>query len=189
MMQRLAVLAAGPLACGLFAAACGSSGSGGAPVASLSSSPSGSATSSGGSGGGSMLAYARCMRSHGLPSFPDPNANGNLQLNGEPGSDLDPNSARFKAADAACKSLRPAPQAPPKGLRAQMLKYARCMRAHGISDFPDPNPDGSLQIKPSGPGSDLDPNNPQYKAAHDACKKYQPGGGQGGTLGSTGGAS
>jgi hypothetical protein len=60
------------------------------------------------------------------------------------------------------------------------------MRAHGISDFPDPKPDGSLQIQNS-PGSDLDPNNPQYKAAHDACKHYMPGGGAGGTLG-TGGA-
>jgi hypothetical protein len=49
------------------------------------------------------------------------------------------------------------------------------MRAHGISDFPDPKPDGTLQIQAS-PRSDLNPNNPQFQAAHDACKKYQPAG-------------
>jgi hypothetical protein len=51
----------------------------------------------------------------------------------------------------------------------QALKYATCMRAHGVSDFPDPKPDGSTQIQPT-PGSDLDPNNPRFKAV-DACKK------------------
>jgi hypothetical protein len=172
MTHRLAVLIAGPLACGLFAAACGSTGSGGAPVASISSS-SASATSSGGSAHASTLAYARCMRAHGIADFPDPDANGNLGLNGQPGSDLDPNNPAYKAANNACKSLLPAPQAPPTGTRAQNLRYARCMRAHGISDFPDPNPNGSLQIHPS-PGSDLNPNNPQYKAADDACKQAIP---------------
>jgi hypothetical protein len=134
-----------------------------------------------------MLAYARCMRAHGISDFPDPDAHGDLGLNGQPGSDLDPNNPRFKAADAACKALRPAPHAPPQGLKAHTLAYARCMRAHGISDFPDPKPDGTLQVQAS-PGGDLDPNNPRYKAANDACKKYQPGGGAGGSL-STGGAS
>src|SRR5262249_34051442 len=142
---------------------------------------SASASSSGGSGRASMLAYARCMRAHGITDFPDPDAHGNLGLNGQPGSDLDPNSAAYKAANNACKSLLPPPQAPPKGTQAQNLAYARCMRAQGISDFPDPKPDGSLQIQAS-PGGDLDPNNPQYKAAHDACKKYMPGGGAGGSL-------
>jgi hypothetical protein len=187
MRHRLAFLIAGPLACGLLAAGCGSSGSGAPPVASISSSPSASATSSGGSARASMLAYARCMRAHGISDFPDPDAHGDLGLNGQPGSDLDPNNARFKAADAACKALRPAPQPPPKDLRAHTLKYSRCMRAHGISDFPDPKPDGTLQIQAS-PGSDLNANNPRFKAANDACKKYLPGGGAGGSL-STGGAS
>ena len=119
------------------------------------------------------------MRAHGITNFPDPNANGNLELNGDQGSDLDPNSAAFKAADAACKSLMPAPPAP-KGAKAQNLAYARCMRAHGISDFPDPAPDGGLRIQ-SSPGSDLDSNNPRYKAAHNACKKNLPSSGAGGS--------
>jgi hypothetical protein len=174
MTHRLAVLIAGPLACGLLAAACGSSGSGGPPVASISASPSASATSPG-DPAASALAYARCMRAHGITNFPDPQPsgkNGGLNLNG---SDLDPNSAAHKAANSACKSLLPAPQAPPQDIKALNLKYARCMRAHGIR-LPDPASDGSLQIKPSSRSSDLDPNNPQFKAAKEACKQYRPGG-------------
>jgi hypothetical protein len=52
------------------------------------------------------------------------------------------------------------------------LAYAQCMRDHGISDFPDPQPGGGdIQLEP---GSDLDPNNPQFKAADDACKSLLP---------------
>jgi hypothetical protein len=189
MMRRLAVLIAGPLACGLFAAACGSSGSGRPPVASISSSPSASATSPG-SAKASALAYARCMRGHGITDFPDPDAHGDLSLDPKPGSDLDPNNPAYKAANSACTSLLPPRKAPPKDLKAKNLAYARCMRAHGISDFPDPDPDGNLQIHPT-PGSDLDANNPQFKAANEVCKHYLPGGGAGAGLnsGSTGGAS
>jgi hypothetical protein len=163
---------------GALITACGSGGGSKGPgVASVS--PSGGASSSAGSPKASMLAYARCMRAHGITNFPDPNASGNLELNGEQGSDLDPNSVAFKAADAACKSLMPAVQAP-KGAKAQNLAYARCMRAHGISDFPDPAPDGGLRIQ-SSPGSDLDSSNPRYKAANDACKRYLPNSGAGGS--------
>jgi hypothetical protein len=158
---------------GALMTACGNGAVTRPGVASVS--PTGSASSSTGAPKASMLAYSRCMRAHGIANFPDPNADGNLSVEGDKGSNLDPNSAAFKAADAACKSLLPAAQAPPKNMKAQNLKYARCMRAHGISDFPDPNPDGGLRVTAS-PGSDLDPNNPQYKAASEACKKYQPGG-------------
>jgi len=49
------------------------------------------------------------------------------------------------------------------------------------------SPDGGLHIQFS-PGGDLDPNNPRFKAAHEACKQCRPGGGAGGSL-NTGGAS
>jgi hypothetical protein len=56
--------------------------------------------------GDSSLAarYVRCMREHGVANFPDP-VDGRLQL--RPGSGVDPNSAAFKAAEAACKALAP----------------------------------------------------------------------------------
>jgi hypothetical protein len=49
------------------------------------------------------------------------------------------------------------------------------MRAHGISDFPDPTSGGNLSIHIQ-PGSDLNPHDPHYIAAQSACKAYSPGG-------------
>jgi hypothetical protein len=65
------------------------------------------------------------------------------------------------------------PSASPSGDTGNAdLAYAQCMRDHGISDFPDPQPGGgAIQFEP---GSDLDPNNPQFKAADDACKSLLP---------------
>jgi hypothetical protein len=50
------------------------------------------------------LEFSRCMRSHGVPSFPDPNggAGGHTRIGG-PGSGIDPNSPRFRAAGKACQ--------------------------------------------------------------------------------------
>jgi hypothetical protein len=52
------------------------------------------------------------------------------------------------------------------------LAYARCMREHGISDFPDPKPGEGIDIDAgidAGAHPDLDPNNPQFQAANEAC--------------------
>jgi len=180
--RRAGPLAAALLGAGLLAAACG--GPAGPGVANAG--PAGSA-SPGASGHGSLLAYSRCMRAHGITKFPDPDSHGDLGLNAGPGSGIDPNSPQYKAADRACKHLMPAPNA---GQAAQdrpaLLRYARCMRAHGIPDFPDPEPGGGLSIKASR-GSDLDPNNPIYKAADRACTHYMPGGGHGGSTQTSGG--
>lgn len=167
----------------LLAAGCGHQDSPGvASTGKGTAKPTASATNT----HGSALAYSKCMRAHGIKDFPDPSANGELSVDAKPGSDLDPNNPTYKSADTACKSLMPPPQQQlPAGLKEANLKYAKCMRSHGVSDFPDPSADGSLQIQ-SRPGSDLDPNNPTYKAANEACKHLQPGGGDGGTLSSRG---
>ncbi len=63
----------------------------------------------------------------------------------------------------------------------QALAYTRCMRSHGVSDFPDPTtpPGGGVAFQiHGGPGSDLDRNNPTFKAANQACRELLPGGGQ-----------
>jgi len=167
--RRRAGLLAAALAClALLAAACSSSASSGT-----------GAGQTGGSAKQSALAFSRCMRAHGITAFPDPNAQGQLSLNAGPGTGINPSSPQYKAANNACRrlmppmSLSPAQQAK---IKAGNLKYARCMRAHGISDFPDPNSQGQLQVK-ARPGGDLDPNNPLYKAADKACKSLMPGGG------------
>lgn len=158
----------------LLTAACGTTGTSGSSPTAGSTAPS-------------TLAYAQCMRAHGITDFPDPGSDGELSLNAAPGTDLDPGNPTYQAADAACTALLPPKQAPPSGLAAANLKYAQCMRAHGVSDFPDPKPDGSLQVQ-AAPGTDLDPRNPAYKAADGACKQYQPNGGAGGGLSTGGGA-
>ena len=57
------------------------------------------------SAGSFSLAFARCMRAHGVPYFPDPNGQAD-QLG--PASGIDPNSAQFQAAiNGPCKSMAP----------------------------------------------------------------------------------
>src|ERR1700744_959348 len=58
----------------------------------------------------------------------------------------------------------------------QGLKFAGCMRAHGVSNFPDPSSSGGIDIAP---GSGLDPQAPAFQAAQKACGKLLPGGGPG----------
>ncbi|HUY72128.1 MAG TPA: hypothetical protein VMV08_07780, partial [Gaiellaceae bacterium] len=69
---------------------------------------------SGGSSSGALAqfeAYAKCMRGHRIPDFPDPTTSPGggvaIQINGGPGSDLNRNNPRFQAANQACHSLEP----------------------------------------------------------------------------------
>jgi hypothetical protein len=115
------------------------------------------------------LAYAKCMREHGISDFPDPQPGGGIAIQAGPGSDLDPDNPQFKAADEACRSLLPTPSEEDQQRDfADMLRYAQCMREHGIPDFPDPKPGEGISIS-ADQGSDLDPNNPQFQAANKAC--------------------
>jgi hypothetical protein len=119
------------------------------------------------------LAYAKCMRDHGISDFPDPQPGGGIGISGDRGGDLDPDNPQFQAAADACKSLLPTPSNEDQQKEFEdMLKYAQCMRDHGISDFPDPKPGEGILV-PTGQGreqgNDLDPNNPQFQAANEAC--------------------
>ena len=88
------------------------------------------------------LAYSRCMRSHGVTNFPDPSANGSIQL----GGGTNPSSPVFQSAQSKCQKLLPGAGFPSPGTTtnpsaaalAQMLNIAQCMRRHGIIQFPDP---------------------------------------------------
>jgi hypothetical protein len=167
----------------LIVAGC-TSGSASPGVANVSatSSTTGSSSSSpsAGSGKASPLAFSQCMRSHGVADFPDPNSQGQISISGGPGSDLDPNNPTFQAAQTACQNLQPKPSPAQQHQNQQdALKYAQCMRAHGIADFPDPTSSGGLRIS-AGAGSDLDPNNPTFKAAQSACQHDLPGANGGG---------
>jgi hypothetical protein len=91
----------------------------------------------------SGLRFAACMRAHGVPGFPDPTTSGaGTGFRIKIGSGLNPASPSFRAAQTACGHLLPGggpgAQAPSPAARAQMFAISRCMRAHGVNDFPDP---------------------------------------------------
>jgi hypothetical protein len=166
-----AVSAAAGLA--LLAAACG--GSAGDHVAQLGSTATQTSTSSSNPPTTSTqigtLAFANCMRSHGVPNFPDPDSSGNL-LKPSP-QQLGVSSSQLNTAQTACQHLLPTPTQSPAQLQhertADLLRLAQCMRAHGIHGFPDPTSTGEI-TKPPG----LDLNSPQVQAAHKACQQYVP---------------
>jgi hypothetical protein len=131
----LAVIAALLAGCG------GSSSSGG--VAHLGTSTGSSATTGEGASAAASaspeaaaLAFARCMRAHGVPNFPDPEPGGGFLFH------ADPSSPAFEAAQAKCTRFLPAGPGsgppPTSQALAKMLKVARCMRRHGVPEFPDP---------------------------------------------------
>jgi hypothetical protein len=128
----------------LLAAAC--SGSPGSHVAQLGSTAittaSGTAPSAAGKSYAAALGYARCMRTHGVPSFPDPKeVGGEIQISGSQ-SGMNPQGSTFVSARRSCRHLLPGGGEPShadqKRALARMLHVSQCMRAHGISGFPDP---------------------------------------------------
>jgi hypothetical protein len=126
-------------------AGCGGGSSSNGGVAHLSSNAGSSTTigSAAGQGSGSpeaeALAYANCMRSHGMPNFPDPKPGGGFLFHASPETISSP---AFKAAQAKCQKLLPEGpgSGPPPSAQtlAHYLKVAQCMRTHGVPDFPDP---------------------------------------------------
>jgi hypothetical protein len=182
-LARPAVLTlalAGVAALSLLASACG--GSPGPGVAKAPNSSSSSSGSTGGSGKGDPAAYSACMRSHGVPNFPDPDSQGRIKItsgvdrNGHK-TGVDTNSPQFKKAQQACQKLQPnggKPNAQQQAKEQQaMLKFSQCMRSHGVPKFPDPKftPGGGSLMSI---GKDVNPDSPQFKAAQKACQKLVP---------------
>jgi hypothetical protein len=108
------------------------------------------ASSENGSSGGNKNAtnrdkavkFAECMRENGVREFPDPNAAGELTIDGIANrSSLHPNTAAFKKAFSACKDLEPAGFTGRKRNASEQkaaLEFAQCIRKNGVKDFPDP---------------------------------------------------
>jgi hypothetical protein len=109
-----------------------------------------SATGSGGSSnaGGSAsshsaVAFSGCMRSHGVPNFPDPSGGGGVPK--ETAQQLGVSNSQLQAALTACQHLLPNTgnvDDNPAALHrwwSQMLHFARCMHSHGVPNWPDPS--------------------------------------------------
>ena len=156
----------------------GSSGSGGNLGIARGSGPSGGASLRLAGSGKNIAEFASCMRTHGEPNFPDPNAQGVLSIDSSSG--IDPSSPQFQSAQRACEKYLPNGGQPPSPaqqakMQAQALKFSSCMRAHGLTKFPDPQfGNGNIRIR-VGPGSGIDPRSPQFQAAQKACASELPG--------------
>lgn len=165
--SRRRVFALAACAGAVTLAACGSSGGSGTTAASGHSSRG--------------VAFARCMRSHGVPNLPDPTGGG---IHIPAGSGIDPFSPVFKAAQAACAKLLPgggpAGRHPTAQLIAQTRQMSECMRRHGVTGFPDPtvkppsrpsdysileNRDGVIIAVPN----TIDPRSPIFRQAARTC--------------------
>lgn len=155
--------------------ACGGGAS--RPVVSIGTAPS--ATASAGQSGSSEqqgIAHSQCMRSHGIPGFPDPTSQGYVQLG--PGDQINPNTPQFREATQICAKLAPVggpgTQSHFDQIMIAMLKFAACMRARGITNFPDPVPYGNGGVEllvPNGTGvRQVDQNTPQYARAASICQ-------------------
>jgi hypothetical protein len=177
LVAALALAAASVLAAG-----CGG-GSESPGVAQIGTNAADSDTSTDGSSNGGSeddsdgkdpTAFSRCMRSHGVPNFPDPDSDGGIEVG--PNSGIDPDSATFKAAERECQELldiKPPTPAEQAEMQEQALRFAECMRSHGVPDFPDPvfsAGRGKITL-PKG----ANPNSPQFRAAQEACERLLPG--------------
>jgi hypothetical protein len=123
------------------------------------------------------LQFAKCMREHGI-DMPDPNPDGNQGI--PLGAGTDPRGEKFKSAQEACREYSPfstnAPGASDPKFAEARLKFAACMREHGV-DWPDPRPSGS---GPQMIGPELT-DDPDFQPAMAACQKIltEAGGGGG----------
>jgi hypothetical protein len=134
-------MAAAAIAAAMLIAACGSNSSG----------------SSGSSSSSRHLTYAQaqqdavrfagCMRSHGVPAFPDPTSPRDFK------NSFNSSAARspaFQTAETACRHVLPGggqssqSAVPTHAQIAAMVTFARCLRNHGFSHFPDPTSSGQV---------------------------------------------
>lgn len=131
------------IAVGVLVAGCGGGGSN-SGVASVSTS---SSHSSSASTYDQALAFSKCVRTHGVPLWPDPGSNGEFDKSKLTPSQLGVSVAKAGAAEHACRRLLPTyPAGEPSQDLAQALTFSRCMRAHGSTNFPDPESNGAIRI-------------------------------------------
>lgn len=162
-----------------------STSSGADPGSSGSSSPE---SESNASAQQKVIAFSHCMRTHGVPEFPEP-SEGHLLVHSSDRNGhvtgVNPQSAQFQAASKACAKLSPKGGKPPSPaeqakLQEKALQFSQCMRTHGVPSFPDPefSSGGGVGIRiggEKGGPSRIDLSSPQFQAAQKACQSIMPG--------------
>jgi hypothetical protein len=157
--RAAAAIAAAALA--LLTAACGSSPSSTGPGG--SSNAGGPASSQAASS--QAVAFSHCMRSHGVPAFPDPTRRGGVPK--VTPQQVGVSTSQLQAAQRACAQLLQPTQAQVPQITRGMLDFARCMRSHGVPNWPDPTTDSNGQPIFNIPG--INPDSPRVSNTADEC--------------------
>jgi hypothetical protein len=147
------------------------------------------------------LKLAECMRSHGVPDFPDPTSGGGFGIQASAGGGnasvsvdghtINVSGPAFQKAMQQCRSEQP--QGPPISgaqlakVKQGAIKMAECMRAHGVSSFPDPEvrsgPGGrGIEVQIGAPssgasGQSINPRSPAFQHAQKICQPLMGGSG------------
>ena len=131
-ITAIAVLVLSAAACGSSSSSTGAGGSSnaGGPVSSQAASSR-------------AVAFSHCMRSHGVPDFPDPTSRGGVPK--VTPQQVGVSNSRFQVAQRACAQLLQPTQAQVPQIMAGLLNFARCMRSHGEPNWPDPSIDRNGQ--------------------------------------------
>jgi hypothetical protein len=140
MRPLVALVLAGLI--GVISAGCGSNASSESGTGSSTGTASSPSTGTSSSGATTKLTaqekavkFAECMRANGVPHFPDPDPKGDYNFG------VDVSKEVFARAVDACKALKPpgalSGKRTPKQQSAS-LRFAQCVRDHGVKDFPDP---------------------------------------------------
>lgn len=162
------------ICCTLALASCGSTG------------PSYAQTSTNATNAALLVRYSACMRSHGVPDFPDPstsqsgdNSFGVDGYNFNLPASLSTQAPAYQGAAKQCQGLiglggvGPArnPALVAKAKQAA-LAHAQCMREHGVPNFPDPtvSSNGGAIVQSSG-GRATNPRSPAFQQAQNICQR------------------
>jgi hypothetical protein len=154
-----------------LAAGCG--GGGGSPGVANNASSTTTATTASGPTPNALLAFSQCMRSNGVPGFPDPQrfAGGNVKLTIH-GFGTNP---AVQTALNACNHLLPSgpggtqqTAAQERSQLAAELSFAKCMRSHGVARFPDPNAQAQLPVS-AVQAQGIDVHSPTFLHVVQAC--------------------
>jgi hypothetical protein len=117
------------------------------------------------------LKYSKCMREQGLDWFPDPKADGRMEVAVPQGVDR----AAMDKAEKACRKLLPdggeRPQRSAEDIERNR-QLAKCMRANGVPNFPDPGSEGEIGVDGNKLGTG--PGDPAFDAAQKACAQHLP---------------
>ena len=133
----------------------------------------GSSSAATGSDDSAGLAFAKCMRAHGFPHFPDPGgprpSDGISILGVRLPRTTNIRAPAFQSGLKLCMNKATGghpPPAPSAAQKTQALAFAKCMRTHGDPSFPDPvfASGGGIGI-----GKGQDPNSPAFKHAQRVC--------------------